>query len=110
HLKIKLNVQGISSSKKMLLNEGGIDLENWAGLLQEGQPASLQQFVEAILARNLRNSVFVDITANADVAGVYDQLLQKSISVVACNKIAASSDMENYRRLKNLANEYNCRF
>src|SRR5690606_4311016 len=52
----------------------------------------------------------VDITANPDVAKVYDRLLQKSISVVACNKIAASSDYANYKRLKDLAGEFNCRF
>ena len=63
-----------------------------------------------IISRNLRNSIFVDITANDIVASVYNQLLQKSISVVACNKIAASSAYSNYKKLKTLAREFNCQF
>jgi aspartokinase/homoserine dehydrogenase 1 len=73
-------------------------------------PADLQKFVDAIITRNLRNSVFVDITASDFVASVYDQLLQKSISVVACNKVAASSAFSNYKKLKDLAREFNCQF
>ena len=60
--------------------------------------------------RNLRNSIFVDITANDKVASVYDQLLEKSISVVACNKVAASSAYDNYKKLKDLAREFNSQF
>jgi aspartokinase/homoserine dehydrogenase 1 len=63
-----------------------------------------------IIVKNLRNSVFVDVTANDDVAKLYVKLLQKSISVVACNKVAASSEYTYYRSLKDLANEFNCLF
>ena len=59
---------------------------------------------------NLRNSIFVDITANKAIADVYENFLTKSISVVACNKIAASSAYDNYKHLKDIAREYNCRF
>jgi aspartokinase/homoserine dehydrogenase 1 len=45
-----------------------------------------------------------------EVASCYASLLQKSISVVACNKIACSSPYGNYRQLKDLAREYNARF
>ncbi|GAB3426015.1 bifunctional aspartate kinase/homoserine dehydrogenase I [Niabella aquatica] len=110
HLKIKINVIGISSSRKMLLNDKGIDLKNWEQELEQGEKASLPVFIGEAAEKNLRNSIFVDITANAEVAGVYEKLLQKSISVVACNKIAASSDYRNYRKLKELAQEYNCKF
>ena len=109
HLKIKINVIGISNSRKMVLNEKGIDLNNWQQELEHGEAASLSLFVGQIIEKNLRNSIFVDITANAEVADVYGQLLQKSISVVACNKIAASSDYDNYRKLKELAREFNCK-
>ena len=67
-------------------------------------------FVDEIISRNLRNSIFVDITANDKVATVYEQLLEKSISVVACNKVAASSAYDNYKKLKDLAREFNCQF
>ena len=110
HLKIKINVIGISNSRKMLLNDKGIDLNNWQQELEQGEVASLSLFVGEAIEKNLRNSIFVDITANAEVADVYGKLLQKSISVVACNKIAASSDYDNYRKLKDLAREFNCKF
>ena len=63
-----------------------------------------------IRIKNLRNSVFVDVTANEKVAQVYDQLLQKSISVVACNKVACSLPYAYYKKLKDLSSEFNARF
>jgi bifunctional aspartokinase / homoserine dehydrogenase 1 len=108
HLQVR--VVGLSNSRKMLLDEEGISLANWKELLDKGTAASLDTFVNEIISRNLRNSIFVDITANDKVAQVYEQLLRKSITVVACNKIAASSAFSNYKKLKDLAREYNCRF
>jgi len=109
-MKLQLRIVGISNSRKMLLREDGVDLNNWKDELERGESASIQNFVDGIIARNLRNSIFVDVTANDKVAGVYDKLLQKSISIVACNKIAASSAYVQYKRLKDLANEFNCQF
>ncbi|HEX5652520.1 MAG TPA: bifunctional aspartate kinase/homoserine dehydrogenase I [Chitinophagaceae bacterium] len=109
-MRLNLRVVGISNSRKMLVSDEAIDLRHWKEELDKGQTADLQQFVDAIIQKNLRNSVFVDITANEKVAAIYDQLLKKSISVVACNKVAASSGYENYKRLKDLASEYNCHF
>ena len=109
-MHLQVNVAGICNSRKMLIDENGISLSAWEQNLQAAKPAGLQQFIEEIIERNLRNSIFVDITASDAVAAVYDQLLRKSISVVACNKVAASSPYTNYKKLKDLAREYNCRF
>ncbi|HEV7782817.1 MAG TPA: bifunctional aspartate kinase/homoserine dehydrogenase I, partial [Chitinophagaceae bacterium] len=109
-LHIQLRVTGLSNSRTMIIGEEGIDLDQWEEKLAAGEKADLQQFVDGIISRNLRNSVFVDITANEKVAAVYDQLLQKSISVVACNKVAASSAYSNYKKLKDLAREFSCQF
>jgi aspartokinase/homoserine dehydrogenase 1 len=108
HLQVR--VVGLSNSRKMLIDEEGISLKNWKSKLDTASSANLQKFIDEIIVRNLRNSVFVDITANDKVAAVYSQLLQKSISVVACNKVAASSAYDNYKKLKDLAREYNCQF
>lgn len=110
HLRLQIQVVGIANSKKMLLNDSGIQLANWKEELMNAADANIHAFVQAIAERNLRNSVFVDVTANAEVAGVYSELLQKSISVVACNKIACSSSYNNYKHLKSLAREYNASF
>ncbi len=110
HLSLNVQVVGIANSKKMFFNENGIDLKKWSEKLDGGEPLDLQKFVETIQHKNLRNSVFVDVTANDEVAKVYEKLLQKSISVVACNKVAASSDYSYYKKLKELANEYSAAF
>jgi aspartokinase/homoserine dehydrogenase 1 len=109
NLNLQVRVTGIATSKKMLFVENGneIDVTHWKDALVDAEAMSLQGLVDGIIAKNLRNSVFVDVTANADVAGVYKQLLSKSIAVVACNKIAASSVYTNYQHLKSLAKEYN---
>ncbi|MET0392695.1 MAG: bifunctional aspartate kinase/homoserine dehydrogenase I [Chitinophagaceae bacterium] len=109
-LRVQVRVAGLSNSRHMLIDEEGINMEQWKEQLEKGEKADLQHFVDSIISRNLRNSIFVDVTANEQVAGIYDQLLQKSISVVACNKIAASSVYDNYTKLKDLAREYNCQF
>ena len=109
NLNLQVRITGIANSKKMLFADNGheIDVTNWKQQLQQAGNMHLDDFVDTIIRKNLRNTVFVDITANAVVAQVYDRLLEKSISVVACNKIAASSPYSYYRKLKSLAREYN---
>ncbi len=109
-MNLQLRIVGLTNSRKMIIDEEGIELNSWNEKLDGGMPASLQGFVEEIINRNLRNSIFVDITANDKVAAVYDQLLEKSIAVVACNKITASSAYSNYKKIKDLAREYNSQF
>jgi len=109
-LRLQVRVVGLGSSKKMVLNEDGIDLQKWQEKLQQGEPMNLGNFMTFIGQKNLRNSVFVDVTSSEEVAGSYDALLRKSIAVVACNKIATSSTYENYALLKNLAREYNASY
>ncbi|HWK03901.1 MAG TPA: bifunctional aspartate kinase/homoserine dehydrogenase I [Puia sp.] len=110
HLRLQVRVIGLANSRKMIFSTEGIDLENWKELLEQGQPMELSEWVQGITSRNLRNSVFADVTANSEVAACYDSLLQKSISVVACNKIACSSPYQNYKKLKDLSREYNSLF
>lgn len=110
HLQLQVNVVGLANSRKALINEDGIDLSNWKESLATAPTSTISDFVQAIINRNLRNTVFADVTANGDVAKVYDQLLSKSIAVVACNKVAASSEYSYYKKLKNLAREYNTSF
>ncbi|HMO62641.1 MAG TPA: bifunctional aspartate kinase/homoserine dehydrogenase I [Ferruginibacter sp.] len=110
HLRLKINVVGIANSKKMLVNEQGIDLNKWKELLEAGETTNLEAFIQTIQNKNLRNSVFADVTANDSVALLYDKLLEKSISVVACNKVAASSKYDYYKKLKKLSGEFNAQF
>lgn len=107
---INLRIAGLSNSRKMIFAEKGISEEEYINWNESGIEASAQRFAEEIISRNLRNSVFVDITASSEVPEVYESLLKRSINIVACNKIAASSDFEKYTILKNTARNHNCSF
>lgn len=100
----------MANSKKMLFNDKGINLDNWEELLQNGEDMNLSQFVATVQSKNFRNSIFADVTASANVAGIYHDILQKSISIVACNKIAASSPYAYYQKLKDLSRQRNVHF
>ncbi|NNE31756.1 MAG: bifunctional aspartate kinase/homoserine dehydrogenase I [Winogradskyella sp.] len=110
NLLLNVKVVGISNSKKMIFNEDGIDLNNWKSLINEGVPRSHESFFNAIKDLNLSNSIFIDITANDAVAKTYSDYLKESISVIACNKIACSSDYKSYIELKKLAKKYSASF
>ena len=101
--RLNLNVVGIASSKKAIFSREGIDLDNYKSLLENSEESNSQKLLEGILNMNIFNSVFVDCTASADVAALYQQLLEHNVSVVACNKIAASSDYQSYHKLKETA-------
>jgi aspartokinase/homoserine dehydrogenase 1 len=109
-LKINLKVVALSNSKKMVFDESGLNLSDWDTLLKEGQPTEPMAFFEASKDLNLRNSIFIDITANEAVANTYAHYLKQSIAVVACNKIACSGAIENYKELKQLSHKYNVPF
>jgi aspartokinase/homoserine dehydrogenase 1 len=106
NLRLQLRVVAIANSKKAAINEEGIDLAHWEDALNAASVMKVNELVTYIREKNLRNSVFVDNTASAEVAACYNQLLPKSVSVVACNKTASSSVYNNYIQLKQLAREY----
>ncbi|MBO3117512.1 bifunctional aspartate kinase/homoserine dehydrogenase I [Winogradskyella sp. DF17] len=110
HLKLNLRVVGLSNSRTMLIDDDGIKLEDWKTQLDQGQRASLQGFLDYATQLNLRNSVFIDITANSEVAQIYPDYLRQSISVIACNKIACSGKLQYYKSLKALSLKYNAAF
>ena len=101
--RLKLNVVGIATSKKALFNSDGIDLANYRELLADAPESNESKLRDAIIEMNCFNSVFVDCTASKEVAEIYLPLLEHNISVIAANKIAASSSYEKYARLKETA-------
>jgi aspartokinase/homoserine dehydrogenase 1 len=110
NLQINIRVAGLSNSRKMIFDQDGISLKNWRTIIETGAEANLQQFIDQTKKLNLRNSIFVDISADYNVSQVYAQMLEKSIAVVTCNKIACSSSFENYQNLKNLSRKFNAPF
>jgi bifunctional aspartokinase / homoserine dehydrogenase 1 len=102
--QMEIKVVGLSNSRKMLFDESGIDLNNWKNALTEtGEAATPALFTEKMKSLNLSNSIFVDCTANADVAATYSGILDSSISISTANKIANSSSYSNFKNLKSIA-------
>ena len=108
--KLNINIIGISNSKKMFFSSDGILYENLNSSLKKGEKTDLNEFFNRVKKLNLRNSVFIDNTANNYVASTYTKYLKNNIGVVTCNKIACSDNYENYIKLKNLSKKYNTPF
>ena len=110
NLKINLRVIALSNSRKMHFDEDGIDLKSWQSVLENSEEANKELFIEKVKKLNLRNSIFVDITANETVSRTYEHYLRENVAVVTCNKIACSSAFDNYKNLKNLSRKFNSPF
>lgn len=100
---LKLNVVGIASSKKAIYNREGLDINQYQEELKASEASSPEKLYETITEMNVFNSVFVDCTASKDIAALYQRLLEHNISVIAANKIAASSEYDKYLKLKKTA-------
>lgn len=108
--RLNLNVVGIASSKKAIFSRDGIDLQTYREQLDKAEPSNARKMLEGILKMNIFNSVFVDCTASIEVSKLYQSLLEHNVSVVACNKIAASSTYNNYKKLKETALAHGVKF
>lgn len=105
--KLKLNIRiiGLSNSKNMIFKDNGIDLSNYKNELIKGEKADLNIFFEHVKILNLRNSIFIDNTADYTISTIYEKYLRNNIAVVTCNKIACSSNFKNYSKLKTISQE-----
>ena len=107
---LKLNVVGIASGHNAMFCREGLSLENYREALKQSAPSSMKRLKDEVIGMNIFNSVFVDCTASAQVAALYHDFFEHSISVVAANKVAASSDFANYAKLKATARKRNVKF
>ncbi|MFI3248280.1 MAG: bifunctional aspartate kinase/homoserine dehydrogenase I [Rikenellaceae bacterium] len=108
---LKINVVGIANSKRCIIDREGLNLETYKEQLAEStHDANPESLCKEILEMNIFNSVFVDCTANAGITEIYQSLLDNNVSVVAANKIAASSSYEQYEQLKATARKRGVKF
>lgn len=111
HNDIEIKVVGISNSRKMLLNTGGIALQDWKEELQQhGEQADLETFVGRMKRMNLPNCVFIDNTASSQPIMYYEDIFRANISIVTCNKIANSGRYSQYKSLKDTARQHGVDF
>lgn len=108
---LELRVVGIANSRKCIFCRNGIDINNYADALNASNLKATPMIIcDEIIKMNIFNSVFVDCTASADVAALYNTLLDHNVNVVAANKIAASSPYANYSQLKSIARKRGVKF
>jgi len=108
---LKLNVVGIASSKKMIFDRNGLNLENYLDDLKaKGEDSTPEQIKNEIINMNIFNSVFVDCTANGQISELYQTMLEHNVSVVAANKLAASSSYDKYLHLKETSRRRGVKF
>jgi len=111
NLKLNLKVLGISNSKRMLISESEIDLNNWHNLLGNSETkANFNDFQDKLIELNLRNSLFIDNTASDLIPSVYIKYLKSGVGIITCNKIANSGENSNYELLKSISRNYNSPF
>ena len=110
NLQLRIKICGLSNSRKMTFNPEGINLSDWKNQLDQGETTHMDAFVERVKNFNLRNSIFVDNTANEGIASLYETFLKESVGVVTCNKIACASAYERYQNLKVLSRKYKAPF
>ena len=109
--KLRINIVGIANGRKAIFTREGVPLEGYYDFLMEkGVKSSPDYIRDEILKMNIFNSVFVDCTASEDIAKIYGDLMAKNISVVTANKIAASSEYDNYNNLKETARKSGVKF
>ena len=107
---LKLNIVGIANSRHAIFDREGLDLTCYRTQLKESKDSNIKQLRDEIIHMNIFNSVFVDCTANSEVASIYADLLSHNISVVAANKIASSGDYDTYCNLKQIARQRNIKY
>ncbi len=103
HRSLEIKVVGLTNSRKMLMNTGGVSLNAWREDLVEATTMNLDEFIEFAQKSNLPNSIFIDNTSNANVAEKYEIILNSSIAISTPNKIANSGNFANYQNLQNIA-------
>lgn len=107
---LKLNIVGLASSRRAVFSREGLDLKHYRELLASAPESNIHRLHDEVIGMNIFNSVFVDCTASPEVAALYRDFLEHNVNIVAANKIAASSDYENYHELKAIAQRRGVKF
>jgi aspartokinase/homoserine dehydrogenase 1 len=109
-LQLRIRVIAMANSRTMVLSDTGIDLTSWEDALAQGDKSDVDSFFAHAKKLNLRNSIFVDNTANETIATEYQRYLENNIGVVTCNKIACADQLRNYQTLKKTSRKYSSPF
>ncbi len=109
--RLEMNIVGITNTRKMIIDEKGVDVSEWRELLSNSEKrASLKEFVKELISLNLPNSIFVDCTASSEVVDFYERIFEASISIVTSNKLSNIGSYKKYKELREAAAKHNVMF
>lgn len=98
---IDIRLVGVANSRKMLFDASGIDLATYKEDLEvAGEKMDLNLFVQRVEEQNLRHAIFVDNTASYDIPKIYKAIAEQNVSIVASNKVMASSPLVELEAFK----------
>jgi aspartokinase/homoserine dehydrogenase 1 len=104
---IDLRVRAVMNSRRMLLEDLGVDLNDWRGALDaRGVESDLERFVEHVRAAHLPHAVVIDATASDELPQHYERWLARGLNVITPNKKANSGPAERYRVLREAARRH----
>lgn len=108
---VHIRLIGLANSQKMMFQPQGISLDDWEKELKgTSETMKIGTFLERMKGLNLTNSIFVDCTANEEIAAHYPTILRSHISIVTPNKKANSSSYVDYLLLKDLSKQRGVQF
>ncbi|HEU4930547.1 MAG TPA: bifunctional aspartate kinase/homoserine dehydrogenase I, partial [Pyrinomonadaceae bacterium] len=98
---IDLRVRGIMNSRKMILHDRRIPLDDWRDELnQSSSNADIEEFVNHVQADHLPHAVIIDATASADMPQHYESWVSRGINIITPNKQSNSGPLAAYRSLR----------
>lgn len=106
---VHLNIFAIANSRKVLLNEKGIDT-NWRDSIDGGIEYTLEDIVAFADKNHLENLIAIDNTASVDFVFNYSDLVAKGFDLVSSNKIANTIDLDYYQDLRVQLKKYQKRY
>ncbi|HHW7507177.1 TPA: bifunctional aspartate kinase/homoserine dehydrogenase I [Mannheimia haemolytica] len=108
---IEIRVCALANSDKMLLNENGLNLDNWKEDLEKAiQPSDFDVLLSFIKFHHVVNPVFVDCTSAQSVANLYARALKEGFHVVTPNKKANTSGYDYYLEMRENARQSQHKF
>lgn len=108
---IEIRICALANSTKMLLNENGLNLDNWQEDLENAtQPSDFDVLLSFIKLHHVVNPVFVDCTSSQSVPDLYARALNEGFHVVTPNKKANTRDMAYYNLLRENARKNQRKF
>ncbi len=109
--RLDIRLVGVANSRKMLFDSEGIELNGFkTRLMDEGEAMDLPLFVQRVKEQNLRHSIFIDNTASYDVPKIYKAVAEQNVSIVASNKVMASSSLAELEEFKTILKQKGLKF